>query len=85
MSSNHPVPIQLDSKHSGNRRFTVIKTAGELDKSIAHKMNEVLFKDKKVIKQYIARLYETFPDIPRKTTYPALENEEKRTLEDNCE
>ena len=25
-SSNHAVPLQLDSKHSGNRRFTIIET-----------------------------------------------------------
>jgi len=39
MSSNHKIPIQLDSKHSGNRRFTIIKTGDRLDSAMAIQMN----------------------------------------------
>ena len=85
LSSNHQVPVQLDSKHSGNRRFTVIKTAGALDTKMAEEMNHITFKDKRNIQGYIAALYQLFPDIPRATTYPALDNAEKRELENNCE
>ena len=84
-SSNHAVPLQLDSKDSGNRRFSIIKTWNKLDPVIAREMNEVTFKDKEIIKGYIGWLYETFPDIPKANTLVALENSEKKNLEMNCE
>lgn len=85
LSSNHTVPIQMDSKHSGNRRFTVIKTSWELNHTTAKQMNQITFKDKKVLKQYVNRLYETYPDVPNLTYMSALDNAEKRNLEEACE
>jgi len=84
-SSNHALPLQLDSKHSGNRRFTVIKTWWALDTEIAREMNEVTFENEQVIREYVAWLYETYPEIPKMTTFKALDNKEKRELENNCE
>ena len=84
-SSNHAIPIQLDSSHSGNRRFSIIKTWASLDTNLAKEMNEVTFKNELIIKQYISRLYETFPDIPKLTHLDALDNNEKKDLERNCE
>ncbi len=85
LSSNHAVPIQMDSKHSWNRRFTIIKTGWELDHDLAKEMNNITFKNKKVIRQYVAWLYETYPDVPDLKHMPALDNEEKRMLEESCE
>ena len=84
-SSNHPVPIQLDSKDSWNRRFTIIKTSWKLPQNLAVELNEITLKNKIVIQEYIAWLYETYPDVPDLTIFPALDNDEKRNLEENCE
>lgn len=83
LSSNHAVPIQLDSKHSGNRRFTIIKTWGSLW-SLGSEINKETLEDKKIIKQYISRLYETFPETPYSDRLGALDNAEKKQLEDAC-
>jgi len=48
-------------------------------------MNNITFKNKKVIRQYVAWLYETYPDVPDLKHMPALDNEEKRMLEESCE
>jgi len=85
LSSNHAVPLQMDSKHSGNRRFTVIKTGNALDYKIAEEMNHETFKDRLVIREYVNWLYKMYPEIPDSTTLSALDNEEKRNLEEACE
>lgn len=85
MSSNHSIPIQLDSKHSGNRRFTIIKTGNMLNTEVAVEMNRVTFKDQNIIKGYIAWLYENYPDVVRQTSIEALDNDEKKMLEESCE
>lgn len=85
MSSNHPVPIQLDSKHSGNRRFTIIKTGTQLNTKLAEEINNFTLQNESVIKQYVAWLYEEYPDVLKLTTFEALNNAEKKALEDNCE
>lgn len=84
-SSNHPIPIQLDSKLSGNRRFTVIRTGSKLGKDEAYAMNRETFKDKKVIREFVAWLYETYPEVPKMKTFEALENQEKQDIEEICE
>ena len=48
-------------------------------------MNEVTFENDQVIREYIAWLYETYPEVPDMTTFSALKNEEKEALENNCE
>lgn len=85
LSSNHSVPIQLDSKHSWNRRFTIIKTWWALDKDVANSFWNEAMKSKTIIKEYVARLYETYPEVPSMTTFHALDNAEKKNLEDSCE
>ena len=84
-SSNHSIPIQMDSKHSWNRRFTVIKTWPKLNSDIAREMNEVTFNDRQVIQEFVARLYHTFPDVVKMSHFPALDNNTKKVLEMNCE
>lgn len=85
LSSNHPVPIQLDSKHSGNRRFTVIKTWNELNKKMARELNQDIITNEKIIKQYISWLFHEYPEVPKLEYFPDLKNEEKAMLEENCE
>ena len=85
LSSNHSNPLQLDSKHSWNRRFTIIKTGWKLDHNLAREMNEVTFNNKQSIREYIARLYDTYPNVLNMEVFPALDNEEKQALEHNCE
>ena len=84
-SSNHAIPLQMDSKESGNRRYTVIKTWPRLDRQKGYDINKVTLKNKLVIRQYVAWLYETYPDIPKSTHLRELDNEEKRVLVENCE
>ncbi len=84
LSSNHAVPIQLDSKHSGNRRFTIIKTGNSLWK-LGTEINEKTITDPKIIQQYVAWLYHEYPEIPYMERMDALDNAEKNQLEDSCE
>ncbi len=85
LSSNHPIPIQLDSKHSGNRRWAIIKTWSKLEKVFSTRLHQEVFTKQTIIKQYINWLYETYPDIPDLTFMPGLDNKEKSQLEQNCE
>lgn len=84
LSSNHAVPIQLDSKHSGNRRFTIIKTWNKLNSELAKEVNQEVIPNKTLIKQYVSWLYDTYPEVIEMKSLPALENKEKEMLEDNC-
>lgn len=84
-SSNHQVPIQLDSKDSGNRRFTIMQTGNMLETDIAVEMNRETFPNREIIEEYIAWLYETFPDTPEKKMMVALDNEDKRNLVNRTE
>jgi len=88
MSSNHSIPIQLDSKHSWNRRFTIMKVKNQkLKKWVAEELWGRIFKEKtkKTIREYIAWLYDNFPEVVRMHSLPALDNIEKRNLETNIE
>lgn len=84
-SSNHSVPIQLDSKHSWNRRFTIIKTLGKLNEKLAEEVNNEVIRNPKAIEEYVAWLYENFSEVTEMTSYPALDNDEKKNLEESCE
>lgn len=84
-SSNHSTPIQLDSKHSGNRRFTIIKSWPPLDPELWAELYTKTLKDRYIIRQYVNRLYKTYPEIPELSTLQALDNEAKRNLEEACE
>jgi hypothetical protein len=52
---------------------------------VAREMNEVTFENKQIIREYVAWLYETYPDVVKMTTFKALDNREKRELENSCE
>jgi len=83
-SSNHALPLQMDSKHSWNRRFTVIKTWWKISSDEARDFHTAI--DNRInVSKYISRLYHTFPEVPKMKNFPALDNKDKRELEDNCE
>ncbi len=84
-SSNHSLPIQLDSKHSWNKRFTIIKTGSRLPKPIFEEFYWEVIINERIIREYVAWLYEEFPDIPDSKTLLPLENKDKRDLENACE
>ena len=84
MSSNDPVPLQLDPSNSWNRRFTLIESFKMLDVNISKDMNDNTFNNKETIKEYVSRLYHTYPEVPDLKIFSALDNEEKRNLEDHC-
>lgn len=85
LSSNHSVPIQLDSKHSWNRRFTIIKTGWALDHSVTDILYNEVFPNKEKIKSYINWLFTAYPDVPELKKFNCLDNDDKRSLEDNSE
>jgi hypothetical protein len=82
ISSNSNKPLQLDDKDKGNRRFSIIKSISKLEnwKSI----NETI-KDIDIVKNYLARLYETFPEVLKYTHLNALDNEDKKELEERSQ
>jgi elongation factor P hydroxylase len=56
-----------------------------LNTNLAVEMNRVTFNKKEVIQQYVAWLYENYPDVPKWTSIKALDNDEKKMLEERCE
>lgn len=84
LSSNHTVPIQLDSIQNWNRRFSIIRTGSGIKIEEWKQINATI-KDKKIMQDYLAWLYETYPDVPGLESMPPLDNQEKRNLEMLCE
>lgn len=84
LSSNHTRPIYLDSSDSWNRRFTIIKTWWVIwidkGKEIAKTIS-----DKKNVEDFLAFLFEKFPEITTSTKIDVLNNQDKRDLEFACE
>ena len=79
ISSNNNMPIQLDDKSKGNRRFTVMKS-----KSVLKNWEEInkVIRDKVKVANYLAWLLENYPSIITEKSFPALENEDKKELEE---
>ncbi|HMS90646.1 MAG TPA: DUF5906 domain-containing protein [Candidatus Absconditabacterales bacterium] len=84
MSSNHQRPLRLDSGESGNRRFSVINTGPEIKIDRGNVINN-LIKDKKVVADYLAWLFKTYPDVITWKCITALDNEDKRILTEASE
>ena len=79
MSSNHSKPLQLDTWSSGNRRFSIITTGPGIPISKWEIINNSINNEDN-IKNYLAWLYKTFPEIEFSKSYTALDNEDKRLL-----
>jgi len=79
ISSNSNKPLQLDDKDKWNRRFTIIKSNSSLTNW--KEINESI-KNTKIVKDYIAWLYENYPEVLSYNNLKALDNEDKRDLEE---
>ena len=79
ISSNSLKPLQLDSKDKWNRRFTVIKSTKPLENW--KEINDVI-EDKAIVSNYLAWLMKTYSDVEKYTFLEALDNKDKRELEE---
>ncbi|MFK7779775.1 MAG: DUF5906 domain-containing protein [Candidatus Gracilibacteria bacterium] len=79
ISSNSNKPLQLDDKDKGNRRFTIIKSNSSLTngKDINNSIRDI-----ERVKDYLAWLYKTYPEVLSYNNLEALDNEDKKDLED---
>jgi hypothetical protein len=82
ISSNSNQPIQLDDKYRWNRRFCIIKSDTKLKDW--EKINKTI-RDKKIVSNYLAWLYENFPDVIKYKKLDTLENEDKKELEERSQ
>lgn len=82
ISSNSNKPLQLDDKEKGNRRFSIIKS----DTSLSNwkEINDTV-KNKKIVSNYLAWLFQNFPEILSYNNLNALDNEDKRDLEERSQ
>lgn len=79
ISSNNNMPIQLDDKSKWNRRFSVMKSISTLENW--EEVNQVI-RDKNKVANYLAWLFQKYPDIAPLKSFPALENKDKEELEE---
>lgn len=80
MSSNDSKPLLLDSADSWNRRFTIIKTWWFIWLEIWGRIAKAI-KNKNNISNFLAYLFNKFPNIKEETCILPLENEDKKDLE----
>lgn len=79
ISSNSNVPLLLDDKDKWNRRFTLIKSTSSLTNW--KKINNSI-RDKKIVSDFLAWLFQQYPQVSELKSYEAHDNQEKRDLED---
>jgi len=79
ISSNSNKPLQLDDKDKGNRRFTIIRSYDKLENW--KEINDAII-DREKVSNFLIYLVERFPKVPYMKSFPALDNEEKRELEE---
>ena len=79
ISSNSNKPLQLDDRDKGNRRFTIIKSECKLQNG---KSINISVRDKETVANYLAWLLETYPDVSDYISLEALDNEDKKELEE---
>ena len=82
ISSNSNHPIQLDDKDKGNRRFSVIRSESQLTNWEA--INKAIRNNSKVA-DYLSWLYERYPEVLNYKNLEALDNQDKRDLEDRSQ
>jgi len=79
ISSNNNMPIQLDDKSKWNRRFSVMKSVSGLENG--EEVNQVI-RDKDKVANYLAWLLQKYPEIVSQKSFPTLENNDKKELEE---
>ncbi len=90
ISSNSNRPILLDSDLMGNRRFSFFKSEHELTKEEANMVHipvdpENPLYDKNALSDYIAWLYQEYPEVIHLRKFEAYENEDKALVVQNSE
>jgi len=81
LSSNDNKPIHLDSTDSWNRRFSIIRTSkNKINKIDWWRIFDNIQK-KENIENFLAYLFDLFPDIQQEKWIFPLENEDKKDLE----
>lgn len=82
ISSNSNKPLQLDDKDKWNRRFTIIKSISKLKNW--NEVNKSIRCIEKV-SNYLSWLYKTYPEILTYKKLEALDNQDKRELEERSQ
>ena len=82
ISSNSNHPIQLDDKDKWNRRFSVIRSESQLTNGDA--TNKAI-RDKEKVANYLAWLHKEYPDVLTYKKLDALDNQDKKDLEDRSQ
>lgn len=82
ISSNSNKPLQLDDKDKGNRRFTIIKSLSKIKNG--REVNQAI-KNIQIVRDYLAWLYTTYPEVIEYKKLEALDNQDKRDLEERSQ
>jgi hypothetical protein len=82
ISSNSNKPLQLDDKDKWNRRFSIIKSTSGL---VNWNNINVTIRNEKIIQDYLAWLYREYPEVLQYKQLVALDNEDKRDLEERSQ
>ena len=82
ITSNSNRPIMLDDSSVWNRRFSVIRSDTPLTNG--KEINETI-KDKMIVWNYLKWIMETYPDVKNLKKFEALDNQDKRDLENFCQ
>ncbi len=82
ISSNSNKPLQLDDKDKGNRRFSIMRSTTPLQNW--KEVNQVV-RDKKIVAEFLTWLFQKYPDVAKMEKLEALDNKDKRELEDRAQ
>ncbi len=82
ISSNSNKPLQLDDRDKWNRRFTIIKSISRL--KTWKEINKTI-RDIQKVSNYLAWLIKTYPEVYEYKKIDALDNEDKKELEERSQ
>lgn len=86
ISSNDTKPILLDSWL--NRRYMVVEWWHSIDnvdifwENFWSRLNEEVIKNPEIMSDFLAWLYQEYPEVPKMTRFHPIENDSKKLLED---
>lgn len=78
ISSNSNLPLLLDDRDKGNRRFTLIRSNTSLKNG--EQINKSI-RDINKVSNFLAWLYKKYPEVVHYKDFKALDNQEKEELE----
>jgi hypothetical protein len=82
MSSNNANALHLDQKEKGNRRFSIIHTGESIHPEVWARISETI-RNKEIVGNFLAYLDRVYPETRDKKYFLALENDDKRNLEES--